>query len=56
MEDHPTEMQPRPDKRQSRVVPGVFVFGLVTLQGLSINLMPLLFGTVAQAFEANLRQ
>ncbi len=56
MENNPAEMQPRSDKWRSRIVPGVFVFSLVTLQGLSVNLMPLLFGTVAQTFEANMRQ
>lgn len=33
-----------------------FIFALVILQGLTINLMPLLFGTIARTFEVNLRQ
>lgn len=56
MEDNPMESQNRHDKKPSRVVPGIYLFSLVALQGLSVNLMPLLFGTVAETFEANLRQ
>ena len=33
-----------------------FIFVLVILQGLTINLMPLLFGTISRTFELNLRQ
>jgi len=43
--------------RQGRAALVAFIFTLVTLQGLTINLMPLLFGTVARTFEdVNLRQ
>ena len=39
-----------------RTVLAALIFSLVTLQGLTINLMPLLFGTMAESFHVNLRQ
>jgi len=38
------------------VVLVMFIFSLTAFQGFTINLMPLLFGTIDQAFELNLRQ
>lgn len=32
------------------------IFSLVAVQGLTVNLMPVLFGTIARTFEVNLRQ
>ena len=53
----PTNAAPRAHEAQGRGVLVAFIFTLVTLQGLMVNLMPLLFGTVARAFDdVNLRQ
>jgi MFS family permease len=34
----------------------LFIFSLVCVQGLTINLMPLMFGTIARTFDIDLRQ
>jgi len=57
LENHPAADAPHEiHKRQGRGPFVAFIFALVILQGLTINLMPLLFGTIAQTFELNLRQ
>jgi MFS family permease len=40
----------------SRGVLAAFIFSLVAVQGLTINLMPVLFGTIARDFGCDLRQ
>lgn len=42
--------------RQDRGTLAAFIFSLVTVQGLTVNLMPVLFGTVARTFDVTLRQ
>lgn len=42
--------------QQHRGVLAAFIFSLVTVQGLTVNLMPVLFGTVARTFEVSLRE
>jgi MFS family permease len=42
--------------RQHRGVLAALIFSLVAVQGLTVNLMPVLFGTIARTFEINLRQ
>lgn len=44
----------RPAENLSRVILGAFIFSLTVFQGLTINLMPLLFGTAADSFAASL--
>jgi MFS family permease len=39
-----------------RGVLAAFIFSLVAVQGLTVNLMPVLFGAIARTFEVNLRQ
>ncbi len=51
-----TEERDRPPQEQSRAVLGAFIFSLTVFQGLTINLMPLLFGAAADTFGANLRE
>lgn len=40
----------------NRGVLAALVFSLVAVQGLTVNLMPVLFGAIARSFEVNLRQ
>jgi MFS family permease len=42
--------------RQHRGALAAFIFSLVVVQGLTVNLMPVLFGTIAGAFHVDLRQ
>jgi fucose permease len=42
--------------QQHRGALATFIFSLVVVQGLTINLMPVLFGTIAGAFQIDLRQ
>ncbi|MBN2296641.1 MAG: MFS transporter [Pirellulales bacterium] len=55
---HPTldESNVTTDRARERWALSAFIFSLATLQGLTINLMPLLFGPVARIYEVNLRQ
>ena len=46
----------RPRCEQHRGALAALIFSLVAVQGLTINLMPVLFGTIARTFEVNLRQ
>ncbi len=39
-----------------RGILAAFIFTLVAVQGLTVNLMPVLFGAIARTFEVNLRQ
>jgi len=43
-------------ERRPTAVLVAFILSLVTFQGFTINLMPLLFGTIDRTFELNLRQ
>ncbi len=54
---HPMTEAPRdPQTKPGRGTLAAFIFSLVVVQGLTINLMPVLFGPVARAFEVDLYQ
>ena len=53
---HPTETLGEATMEQHRGALAALIFSLVAVQGLTINLMPVLFGTIARTFEVNLRQ